>query len=1206
VRKVLVGLVVAVAVLVLAVVGVLVLVTLNLDPLVNEQRDKVAQIATDRLGRQATFGPVSTGWKGGLSAQLTQIQLAGRDDKAPPQLSLDAVRLKVNLWRAITSMGKSLEVDAFILERPVIRVSRDKDGNWDFDDIPKRLAASSGATPPEEAPPEETGPTDFSGLRIAGVAIVDGRVELDDQMLGRRLVIDKLDLTLSEIVPGHDVKALLGLILDDGQNKTPLGVNVSLMPLPADLNFDPLPALSAALKLGDLDLAPWVALLPKGVMGPSAGRLSIDLSANATRGLESAVAKGFVKVDGLVLAKGAARGQTSDIRVDVDVDADLKKNRIDVNRLDVTAPSVTLQTRVNLTEPSLDGIKNAMVELKVQNLARVMGILPAGSGMLPKQLVMEGPFEVNLKGDPKQAALKVDLDRAHVGWEGAMDKPANTPLHLTVVANRAGDRIKLDPVELVLDTAKLGGVVDASTKKGAPLNASLDTGPVVLASLKGIFPAFAKALQKGDKVDGTIRLSANARAAGDKQEVHANLVLKGMDVNLAQTTVKGDARITADVAPQGNGVTTAGLDATLDGLAVKQVDDKRVALVDKPMGMVMGVMVKVVHSGQDVSVDQADVRLGKTVIAARGKVEGLDKPSPNLDVKVEKLDISFDDVRAVAAAARVLPAGGRLAGRVVFTGNPKVNRSMVARVENLELTAAKNRVAGDIAVRDLDSPTLDVNLTTVDLNFDELRKLAQSDAIPAGGTLKAKVVVTGNVTKLSTLVAKVDDLDASVFKSAIKGHVHFRDVDAPKFDVKLKADRVDVNEILRATGGGKKEEPKQGAKPAPADQGEPARGLPKETRDMLRKVDGVADLDVGKILYDKYTVDNFKGVVKVKDGVITIDRLDLGIYEGRIVATGTRVDAGAAVLASKLSLKVTGLNVGQAVDAHADQKGAVSGRLDLETDVKASGMGGKEILNTLEGPISLSSRELTLNGGNLMGSVAESVAGSSPLVAKVIKPQALPGGGATKFLDLKGEGRFEAGKVVLVKPMTSRTPFGEVSMAGDIRFDQRLNLLASATITPDTIAKLTGNKFRPRDPVRTPVKIGGTLTRPVVESVDVGAFLKGAGMDNLLGAAAAAAEEARKRMEEEARKAAEQADRIKREAEARASAEAQKAADEARRQAEEARRRAEEAARKQAEDAKKRAEEEAKKAAQKAQDEAKRKAEEAKKKAEDKLKSWLK
>lgn len=150
--------------------------------------------------------------------------------------------------------------------------------------------------------------------------------------------------------------------------------------------------------------------------------------------------------------------------------------------------------------------------------------------------------------------------------------------------------------------------------------------------------------------------------------------------------------------------------------------------------------------------------MGKTLIQARGSAQGLDQPAPTLDVKVDQLDIAFDDIRALAPAADVLPTGGHLKARITAAGNPQKMETLSIKVEDLNLLAAKNIVTGRAQVDNLADASFDVNLTRVDLNFDELRRLTKNDSIPKGGLLKAKVTAKGKVSQLSTLDVAVEDL----------------------------------------------------------------------------------------------------------------------------------------------------------------------------------------------------------------------------------------------------------------------------------------------------------------------------------------------------------------------------------------------------------------------------------------------------------------
>lgn len=1184
-----------------AVVGVAAsLLLANLDNLINGFRSDIEGMATETLGRKVTFGPAKSTFDGGLFVEFSTIDLAGPTAEAQPLLHVERVRLKVALLKALVSLGKDLQVEQFQLGGPSIRIHRNAEGRWDFQDILDHLAAS--ATPPtaEEAEKKVTDEEAYKGLRIAGMSIKDGRLEVqDDQELKRTLVVQGFSLAVSEIVPGKDASANLDFAIVDGPNTAPFHLDTQVRPIPATLDFSVLPMTSTHLTLKDLDLTAWGNLVPAGVIRPAQGKVSVQLAAETNRGATDALAQGFVEVKGLVLAQGKARGQPSDLRLDLDAGGDIANVKFDVRKLDIVAPSLTLKTRVKVESADAQGIKDANIELRVAQLERVLAVLPPGTAALPKELTLEGPFEVDVKGDATGGNLRVDLDNAHLAWADQLDKRAGTPLNLKVKALKAGDRVKLPSIALELDTAKLGGNADVSTRKGAPMMASLDTGPVTLASLKGILPPLQKALAQKGKVDGTFRLQADAKDAAGKQEAHARLELRGVDVKLAQTLVKGEATLAADASPNGETI-TASLEADLDPLEVRQVDDKKEAVFTKKAGFPLGLSVKVVKNPTNAVIEKADVRMGKTRVSARGRADNLDKASPTLDIKVDTLDVAFDDVRAAVPAASALPAGGHLYASVAVTGDPNEQRSLSVDVKGLKVTAAKNIIEGQASVKDLSDPDINVDLTKVDLNFDELRKLAKNDAIPQGGILKARVKAEGRPNKLHTMKVAVEDLDTTIYNSRVQGYARIQDLDRPNFDIKLTGDKLDINSLIAQTKGDKKEEkPKE-----PEVKSDNEHGLSSTQRALVKRFNGKADVRVGKVLYDAYELNKVTAVARMQQGVLTFDELSFLTLGGSFKANGTSLDLGAEYLGSNVKVDIDSLDLDKLLGVAANKKGLMAGRVSLSTALTTRGMTGKDLAKSLEGPLELNSKEVTLAGFNLMGGVMDRVGKVVPFV-KAVGPAAVLAKQPTGLKDLLAKVQFSNGKVVLPKPAVARTPFGDLSMEGSGDWDKKLNLVGTLDISPDTVAGMTGGKIRPKNSVKTPVRIGGTTDRPVVEGVDVEAFLKNAGVPDVAGAIKEAAEEAHRKMEEEARKAQEEADRIKREAEARMQAEkqrmedeARKRADEAKKVAEDARKRAEDEARKRTDDAKKQAEQ----ARKRAEDEARKKTDEAKKKAEDEAK----
>src|SRR5207247_418669 len=137
---------------------------------------------------------------------------------------------------------KDLYVERFGVDKLVIRAARDGDGRWDFQDILDKLSADDPNAPPKPSDPSgnaKSGAPDFlKGLRIASVKIADGRVELNDAMLGRPLAVGALNIDVSDVELGKPLAVKIGANLEDGAKKSPVAIDTKLAVLPADLSFD--------------------------------------------------------------------------------------------------------------------------------------------------------------------------------------------------------------------------------------------------------------------------------------------------------------------------------------------------------------------------------------------------------------------------------------------------------------------------------------------------------------------------------------------------------------------------------------------------------------------------------------------------------------------------------------------------------------------------------------------------------------------------------------------------------------------------------------------------------------------------------------------------------------------------------------------------------------------------------------------------------
>ncbi len=1173
---------------------------IDVDALVESRKPELLQKASDAVGRQVSVGDIDARLLPDFGATVRGLKVAGPTAESPALLEVGAAELRFSLWKAIVSLGKDLEVTALELREVKAHVARAADGSWSFDDILARQ---------QDAPADE-GPTDLSfleGARVERAAILNADITLDDAKLGRPLKAEATQLVLTDVRLGAPLAAELQTTLVDGHKRTPVNLRAKLAELPKTLSFEPFPELAAALTLGELEVGPWGALLPSDTLAPAAGTLSADVKVDAGKDLSTFQGSGTVKASQLVLAQRGKRGQVLDADVAFDVDVDTKAPRYLVRSLKVQGTGMDITGSADANSASLAGVKTADVKATIQDLQRVLAVLPPGSAALPEELTLKGPVQARLVGNAQSVDLTVNLDQARVAWAESFDKAPGRALNLTLKGTRKGDVLAVEPFALQVDSARIGGSLGLPMDEDAPLSADIQSGAVTFASLKEIVPPFAEALRKGNNVDGTFSLQASAKSANGKQDARVLVSLDSVDVNLAQASARGAAKLEAVLAPK-DGVIDLRALADLTQLALSSVGEDGAKVLDKPAGMPTRLEVALTKTDERADVQKALLALGQTKVTATGQASGLNTDSPTLNLDFGSVDVAFDDLRKTLPGADTLPAGGRLRGQVKVAGSPEALSTLEILAKQLDLAFGSSSLKGDVTVRNLDEPRVDTNLTSLKLAFDDVRALADTDALPAGGRYEGALRLSVDSADLSTLKADLKADRLRVGRSQLSGTAKLEDLERPTFAFDFSGNDVDIDELLALLGA-------EGDESASATQKTPdenPHGLSAKARAALKKTNGEGSIRATSVVFKDIPLQDFRGQLTMKSGVATFEALDFKLYGGTVSAKGTTLDLPAKHMGYGLKLDVTRMDLGKALAAHTDLDGVFRGEVSEAIDLTGAGLTKKDLITTLTGPTVFRTDSLTIAGLDVLTPIVQILEQASktipgtPTIAGKSSPD-------TSLRDVEAWLRFLGGKMELEKPLTTKTAFGSITFTGHAFLDTRLDLEALVRLSPATIAQWTRNKVKPAAAVEVPLKIGGTWKRPLITGIDAGKLVQavlGVALTGALGGIAGDAQEQAGAILDEAKeqvldRAQGEVNRRRQQAESAVS----DRVDDAKKRAEDAKKRAEAEAKKKADDAKRKAEAAAKKKAddlkKKAEKEAKKKKDAAKKKAEEEAKKLL-
>ncbi len=199
----LLGLATLIGALVLA-VAVAVMV---IDP--NAYRDEIAAFAERQLGRELTIeGEIDWTFLPWLGLEIGRVTVADAEGfHDAPFVELDRVAASVRVWPLLRG---ELETRVLELDRPVIRLMRDRQGRPNWADLAERLggpeATETGTQAPAETPPDSSAGAEQAGgagaladATIGGVEIREAAIHWTDRSAGQEMVIDPVNVSLDTL-----------------------------------------------------------------------------------------------------------------------------------------------------------------------------------------------------------------------------------------------------------------------------------------------------------------------------------------------------------------------------------------------------------------------------------------------------------------------------------------------------------------------------------------------------------------------------------------------------------------------------------------------------------------------------------------------------------------------------------------------------------------------------------------------------------------------------------------------------------------------------------------------------------------------------------------------------------------------------------------------------------------------------------------------
>ncbi|MEW5853109.1 MAG: AsmA family protein [Myxococcota bacterium] len=1139
---------------------------------------------------------------------LTDVRVPPVPPATDPPVHLPRVEIPVDPWQLLPSRGDELSLGVLRLDHPTWHLTRRDDGTLGVAGDPHALRTRLDELRREWSHGRVQ--------RVAGVEVTGGRVFLDDVATGETRVVEEIALTLGPLQAGREVNIKATMSVEHDRHRAPVTLEATVGPhfqepsvsreLRAHLVVQGLELSAWGFLVPPMLVRPHAGALSTDVVVERKGEAdtitvqgrvhvaNLVLAHQSARG-EPATLSGEVDV----AWDGASK--LLDVRK-LDVSGTALRLK---TRLKVTGPALEgvhqalvdlhvdeLKQLVALLPPADGAVPEGLklegpVDLRLEGDARQGALrveldqarLAWGEWVdKPAGVPMHLRLDANREGDRiRFSNVKMVLDEATVvgraelagpAWllEGEADSDAVPITQLQRVypaiaqaVQRGGKVTGLARVrgraravagQQALDAQVMLSGVDVSgpwlvARGNGVLSADVNPGPAqTVVTLDGRLDDMAvRVLDKehhpvvdkprGHPANVTVRILHDGKQASVE---NADLVVgktvmrvRGRAERLDQPGSYVDLRVEPfHVAFDDLRVVSDVADAFPPGGQL----DARLRITGNPRA----------PRSMQVVAESLEVRTALSRLRGRAQVKDLLDPHVHLDLA--EVDIDAREVLQLHRAGALprqaddvvahLPTGARLWGKAVVTGRMAVPESVAIKASPVRLTSGRSEVNGEVALVNLVSLSSEGHLTTSELRLMDVRTPASPAWLPLDGKLAGQVRWRRDAgrpehqeVELTELRVRTQGSDFTVSGVAYNALT-------PQLDLAVTGSTLDAG-ALQALW--------EKAHP-PVPNADPRAALPEDTRTRLQRTRAVVSVELDRVFHDRTVLDDVVVMARLEKGTLTLDRLLFNTLGGEVDANGSRVELAATRVRTRLDVTVRGLDLSELARVHLRDPDALAGRVDVSANVTTVGLRREDLVSSLDGTFSVESPEVRARDFVLHYRVLAPTETLRPIETGG-QEQAAHGDPRPYFRDLSAAGRVEGETLTFTQPLLCRSSFGDLNLGGAVDLRRGIQLTGTTDMSPEAVARMSQGAVRPRGRVVAPLTLGGAYDKPVLERLDLSNLAERTGPPELLGAAQALARRG-------VAQARDDVERLRRQAEEGARAEARRMQEEMRRERESA------------------------------------------------------
>ncbi|MDX1301129.1 AsmA family protein [Photobacterium sp.] len=339
-----------------------------------------------------------------------------------------------------------------------------------------------------------------------------------------------------------------------------------------------------------------------------------------------------------------------------------------------------------------------------------------------------------------------------------------------------------------------------------------------------------------------------------------------------------------------------------------------------------------------------------------------------------------------------------------------------------------------------------------DFNVAELEQLTLAAKLKGNTLPRPEMTVKLNADAsydVAKGLATLSRFETAIDEITMKGKGSFQNADVPAVRFAVNSDNIDLDAFLglkqAPSGKPSAEDGKQVAPSQPGSQSDEAVPVSDIEPDLsvLKTLDLAGTMNIGKLKAANARVSNVQIDVKVKKGILTLNRFDANLYGGSVNAQAT-IDANGKLPKYQVTKQIRGVQV-QPMLVDIVQNDTLAGTGNIDVTLSGAGLAEKRIRQNTSGTIDINFADGAVYGVNIPQMIREAKATLKGRKAEYVKEDKKTDFSALTATVKLGKGEASTNNLYLASPLLRIDGKGKTNLMSEaINFTINTSVVATS------------------------------------------------------------------------------------------------------------------------------------------------------------------